>query len=664
MSYRHICRVFTANVTAAIMPSFTSYLKLNDRLSQIWLNTYTLALLLAMLKLLFFSNSIQNAIELSENYVISHCGTIDAIYSEGLNDTPHYLGKMGNYLIKEALVQSVNASLKTLSLLVYASEELLTFTIDLYLGTYACLLVSAIDGTVDVATNATESLIGFVNTSVTAFANELDDGLEDISDVINKVISAASKIESLFTDDDESPSANVAKVNLTIASLRNIYIPSSINDKLEQLSSNTPDFAQVKNITKNLISEPFEKVRDEINLMNSSNIVGNPNMLYVPPLSNGSTTSGICSSNEPNIRAIYKSLTSTLKVTTAIFIALIAVGALCAMLPMAWNEYKLWRRLCEMRNQYLEKQFFYNAAEEKNSSADSFEKADRNMNYDVIASHEQCFHHWNTRVSKGITNIFRCFRRGKLSNLQKVKIQWIVAYIASERALCVLGIGLLALGICILQFIILAILKKALHSNNSSTIDKFLNSTIVQSFEDDINVWSQQTNLYINSTENNMNQQAFGWIDTTTVSVNQTVNKMITEIDDTLANVFNGTLLYAPMKTVVGCVIENKLYMVEKAMTWIHDKAQFNLPRINASDINAAIKEQQTNGSTSTLSTDLSDISSEIRSALIKVLQSAHKTAMWELMVALIILFIWVLQIPIALAIILYRSKYLDLQNK
>lgn len=646
------------------MQSFTSYLKLNDRLSQIWLNTYTLALLLAMLKLLFFTNSIQNAIDLSENYVISHCGTIDSIYSEALNDTPHYLGIMGNYLIKEALVQSVNASLKTLSLLVYASEELLLFTIDLYLGTYACLLVSAIDGTVDVATNTTETLIGFVNSSVTAFANELDDGLEDVSAVVNKIISAASKIESLFTDNEASTSANLSKVNLTIASLRNIYIPSSINDKLEQLSSNTPDFAQVKNMTKNLISVPFEKVRDEINLVNSSNIVGNSNVLYVPTFNNSNTTSGICSSNEPSIREIYKSLTTTLKIATAIFMALIALGAVCAMLPMAWNEYKLWRRLCEMRNQYLERQVFYNAAEKKDLSSDNFVQASGNMGYDVIVSHEQCFHHWNTRISKGLTNVFTYFGHGKLSNLQKVKIQWIVAYIASERAICVLGIGLLALGVCILQFIILAILKKALHSDSSSTIDKFLNSSMVQSFEDDINVWSQQTNLYINSTETNMNQQVFGWIDTTTVSVNQTVNEMITEIDDTLADVFNGTLLYAPMKTVVGCVIENKLYMVEKAMTWIHDKAQFSLPRINASDINTAISQQQTNGSSSTLSTELKDMSNDIRSALIKVLESAHKTAMWELMVALIILFIWLLQTPIALAIILYRSKYLDLQNK
>ncbi|CAI4737165.1 CFF_collapsed_G0045470.mRNA.1.CDS.1 [Saccharomyces cerevisiae] len=140
------------------------------------------------------------------------------------------------------------------------SEGLVNFAIDLYLGTYACLIVSAVDGTVDVATNTTEKLISLVNDTVSSVANELDTGLNDISKIINKVIKAASKVENFFTgdDDDSNMTSSIKSVNLTISALHNLYIPSSINDKLEELSAKTPDFAQVKNTTKNLISVPLQ----------------------------------------------------------------------------------------------------------------------------------------------------------------------------------------------------------------------------------------------------------------------------------------------------------------------------------------------------------------------------------------------------------------------
>lgn len=54
--------------------------------------------------------------------------------------------------------------------------------------------------------------------------------------------------------------------------------------------------------------------------------------------------------------------------------------------------------------------------------------------------------------------------------------------------------------------------------------------------------------------------------------MNNIVVIMIFDIDIILVDVFNGILLYNLMKIVVGCVIENKFYIIEKVMTWIYDK--------------------------------------------------------------------------------------------
>lgn len=656
------------------MSGFKCYLQLGDRLSQIWLNKYTLVLLLAMLKLLFFSKSIQHAIEVSETYILSNCYSIDSLYSKMTDNTPHYLGIMGNYLIEKGMEETVKATLETLSLIVYASEGLVNFAIDLYLGTYACLIVSAVDGTVDVATNTTEKLISLVNDTVSSVANELDTGLNDISKIINKVIKAASKLENFFTgdDDDSSMTSSIKSVNLTISALHNLYIPSSINDKLEELSAKTPDFAQVKNTTKNLISVPFNEVRKNIKAVNASNIIGDTSVLYVPPVSLDNST-GICSSNQSEILAFYSILGQVLKIATVVCITVLICFAVGAMAPVAWNEIKLWRHLCGMRDHYmLSRQDSYTSFSSENTHElkDPFRDPPiQNGQYDVIASYQQCFQTWNTRIAGWMTNLVTFGKSPEnIDPKTKQKIEWVVAYMTSERALCVLGIGLLGILVCICQFVMIALLKHkishSLTSNDGDGVQNLLKSTTAVDIENQMSLWSVQTNKYINTTETNINQEVFGWINTTTLSVNNTVATMISDIDTTLADVFNGTLLYNPMKTVVGCAIENKLYTIEKAMTWIHDKAQLHIPRINGTQIKQALAKQADNSTIPTASSTsaatenlLENLVNDMREGLLKILRAYHRITLGELTVALVILAVWLVQLPIALVILRLRLR-------
>ncbi|KAJ1537546.1 pheromone-regulated protein [Saccharomyces cerevisiae] len=656
------------------MSGFKCYLQLGDRLSQIWLNKYTLVLLLAMLKLLFFSKSIQHAIEVSETYILSNCYSIDSLYSKMTDNTPHYLGIMGNYLIEKGMEETVKATLETLSLIVYASEGLVNFAIDLYLGTYACLIVSAVDGTVDVATNTTEKLISLVNDTVSSVANELDTGLNDISKIINKVIKAASKVENFFTgdDDDSNMTSSIKSVNLTISALHNLYIPSSINDKLEELSAKTPDFAQVKNTTKNLISVPFNEVRKNIKAVNASNIIGDTSVLYVPPVSLDNST-GICSSNQSEILAFYSILGQVLKIATVVCITVLICFAVGAMAPVAWNEIKLWRHLCGMRDHYmLSRQDSYTSFSSENTHElkDPFRDPPiQNGQYDVIASYQQCFQTWNTRIAGWMTNLVTFGKSPEnIDPKTKQKIEWVVAYMTSERALCVLGIGLLGILVCICQFVMIALLKHkishSLTSNDGDGVQNLLKSSTAVDVENQMSLWSVQTNKYINTTETNINQEVFGWINTTTLSVNNTVATMISDIDTTLADVFNGTLLYNPMKTVVGCAIENKLYTIEKAMTWIHDKAQLHIPRINGTQIKQALAKQADNSTIPTASSTsaatenlLENLVNDMREGLLKILRAYHRITLGELTVALVILAVWLVQLPIALVILRLRLR-------
>lgn len=667
------------------MTQFTPYLQVGDRLSQIWINKYTLVLLLAFLKLLFFYFSIGNELNLSKQYILNHCNTIDSLYSNVTTNTPHYLGLMGNYLIDKTMEESVKATLTLLSLLVYASEELMTFVIDLYLGTYACLIVSAIDGTVDIATNTTEKLIGVVNNTVSSFANDLDDGLDDVSKVINKILHVASKVENFFTDDDDDDSDaatnNIHKVNLTISALRNVYIPSSINDKLEELSAKTPDFATVKNDTKRLIAVPFQAIRKEIKQVDTSKIIGNgTSLLYVPPTDEtvSSNPNGICSSNKPKIEKMYTDMGKSIKVVTLILIILLVVGAFVVMIPEAWKEVKQWTRLKQLQETCTDgyDQYSYFTSEEediegedklkafktKNSTESAKSHIDRYESVDVIESYQRCFQVWQTRISDFVVYILSLGRT--LSVLQRRKIQWFASYITSERALFALAIGLLGIIVSGFQLIILAVLQKQIHKAHQLQT-KFINSSEMDVLKKDLTTWTKQTNTYIQSTETNINTQIFGWVETSTTSINNTVTTMIKDIDTTLADIFNGTLLYHPMTTVVKCVIEDKLYAVERAMTWIHDKAQVSFPQINSTDIVNLVKDTNNSNSmnanitnpASTSERIMQSFVKEIHTMLITIERGFHRTVILELIISSAITGLWVLQIPIALVILLCKQR-------
>lgn len=199
-----------------------TYLKLNERLSQVWCNKYTILIVIIMIKIVLFTRMLSNSFENIEENTLKNCETIDYYFSRYANSSPHYMGKMGNFLVQKSMEESVVLSLKSVSLLVSLSENVIDFMLDLWLGTWVCLLVSAIDGSVDVATNATESLIDFVNGTVSEIANDIDDGLNGLSKVINKALEAIDNVKDFFSEDDDSSEIEdkVKTVNLTIESLR------------------------------------------------------------------------------------------------------------------------------------------------------------------------------------------------------------------------------------------------------------------------------------------------------------------------------------------------------------------------------------------------------------------------------------------------------------
>lgn len=602
------------------------YLQLRDRISQAWLNKYTILLTLIALKLLLFQQSLNSSLESSKFYTISSCPTIDS-YVSNLVSFPHYIAKSSNFIILKTLEEINEKTIDTLKLILTASENVIIFALEMIVGTYACVLVSTIDGAVDVAVNSTESIIGWVNDTLGDITDDIEDGLTDISNFLNKAVSAAEKVKDFFDDDDDDDSGNstLATVNLTVSSLKNLHIPSSVNSKLEALKDNTPDFEEVKNKTESLIRTPFELIKDKISNTIAMSTEGDS--LYVPDLEEVT----ICSDNTDKINEFYDHLANDIGYMVKVFVVLLILGALIALIPIIYEEFRLWKKMSILRREL-------SVMSQRTNPKDPIELVESTFNkypsaVGVIAS--KVTHNPETKVS----------------------IRWITSYVISSRAIVVLGIAMAGILAVVLQFILLGILSKSISKNRTKFTE--ITDEITFKINDSISNWTDSTNDYLESKENSINEDVFSWVRTATDSVNDTVSSFVAEMNDAISDAFNGTILYAPVKTIVGCVIEDKLIKIEKGLTWIHDNAEFSLPRVNEEYLSEAwgndTQGSDTTGAISKASLMIERTESLMTKMLKEILEQYKKSLKFELYISLALLGLWVLQFAIGLLIFFAR---------
>lgn len=596
-------------------------------------------LALVIVKLVIFARSLLNAIDNSEEFILANCDTADSYYKEFADLAPTYLSKFGNYLMEKSIEESAEAALAVLSSLVSAGEQITIFVFDFYLGTYLCLATAAIDGAVNVATNTTEKLIDFANSTISTLAIDINDGLDDVSNVINKAITAIDKIEDLFSSSDSSDvNSKLKTVNLTVEKLQNLYIPSSIDAKLTALSKETPDFSSLMNSTHSKISIPFDLMKSKIKALNVSKMMKSNETL--PSLNVSTNSSGICAASKPQIVKFYAAVTRSVDTLTVAITVTLAVVAAGVLLPIAWIEYRQWRRLCKLRDEIEHATIAGYATE--------YSKSDRKFYQpDAIASYERAFHRVPTALGDWVST------RLTTSIRTKRKIQWCVSYAMSPRALTVLGVAMAGITACICQFILLAAVRRTIDDGTTGALASSVLRSANESVRTDMAQWSAATNVYLNATEQSINDELFGWLQDSTRSVNTTVNDILDDVDATLAALFNGTLLYDPMAAVVRCTVGNKLLKIEHALTWVHDKAHITLPRVNDTALVAAMQSNASSSASSSTSALLShQLAQNAQKSILRLLRQWHSILVTETLVAIGILALWVVQWPVAIAIL------------
>ncbi|KAL3427145.1 plasma membrane fusion protein prm1 [Phlyctema vagabunda] len=585
------------------IPYYTPYLGLRARLSQVWINRWTVLLALIICRTLIAVTDINHSIGQAKTQALSACSSVENVGS-AMASMPHYLSGGVNALAAEGVTNAVNGLMDMLMLSITGVEEIVLFVINLLTSTYVCLITLAVSGSLHVAIDMIEKVGKFMNESISELTDDITKGVSSFTDNLNSFLSGLSDVTGLFGGSKDPPTIDLSS---SIKALNSIQIDTdALDSDLTKLNNSIPTFAEVQNFTDNLIRLPFEEVKKLIN----SSIADYTFDKSVFPLAEKQTLT-FCTDNN-SIVDFFDGLTKTLRKSRTIFLVVLVILAVLVCIPMAYREIWRWRTM-QQRSILLQKH--------------SFDP----MDVIYIASRPYT-------TSAGIKAASKV-----KSTKNQILVRWAFAYATSIPALFVLALGIAGLLACLCQYIVLRVIQHEVPKLANQVGD--FADTVVGALDDASTAWAVSANSVINNTNTQVNNDVFGWVNTTTSAVNNTLNAFSDEMSSVLNTTFGGTILYDPIKGVLNCLIEIKIIGIQKGLTWVSDHAHITFPqfRKDVFSLGAAASITDSSSAESFLSSPGSEASDDITGAILKVANFLEEGIRTEALISTALVGIWVL---------------------
>ncbi|KAJ9608655.1 plasma membrane fusion protein prm1 [Cladophialophora chaetospira] len=584
-------------------PSVTPYLGLRARLSQIWINRWTVLLLLVLVRSLIAISGINDNLGSARSKALSACSAVESTGS-AIASMPHYMSAGVNELTAAGIEKSVNGLMQMSTLSVTAIEEIVVFVIGMMTNTYLCLITFAVTGSLHSVIGALTSAQNGLNNLTKNLGGDLSGAVSTFEDAYNSFLGKLGSFIALGqTIDKPAPLNLTAEVN----SLKNLKLPPNLDADLLKLNGSIPTFDQVKNFTENLIRLPFEEVKL---LMNEymGNYTFDRSVFPVPQKEQLT----FCSDNN-GINSFFDDMADLTALAAKIFIGVLVTLAILVMIPMAWREIKRYRKM-QQRSQMI------------NSNA----KDPMDVVYLVSRP-------YTSSAGVKLSNSVQSQRKKEL-------VRWVVAYATSDSALFVLSLALAGLFTCLCQVILVHSMQKEVPNLTNQVAD--FSDKVIASLNNASEQWAIGTNAAILATNKDINQNMLGWVNTSTTAINDTLVAFVDETTKVLNATFGGTILYDPIMEVLNCLVLLKIQGVEKGLTWVHDHAHVDFPTLANDTFStgavASLANSSSNPSDSILASPGSAASDEISAAITTLVNKLYDGIRTEAIISTVILLVWV----------------------
>ena len=516
---------------------------------------------------------------------------------------PYYLSQGVNELSAQGIEKAINGLMQMLIMTITAVEEIVVFIINLMTSTYVCLITLAIGGSLQVAVAVAEDVGNFLNSTVQDVGKDLGDAAGSFQTAMNGFLKDLDKIGSIYTDRNLKPPT----IDLTseIGKLDSLQLPAGYDQGLNELNSSIPTFAQVHNFTNTAIEWPFQELKL---LLNESlpKYAMNSSLFPVPAKEQLS----FCSDNN-GLEQFFDDMVEIADLAKKIFLVVLIILAVLAMIPMAWKEIRRWRFM-KQRARLIK--------------SDAFDP----MDAVYIASRP-----YTSTAGLKLAEKFKSGRRQAL-------VRWSVAYATTVPALFVLSLAIAGLLACLCQYILLKAVEKEVPVLENEIIgfaDKVINSLNTASEQ-----WAVGTNHIINDTNFKINDDVFGWVNTSTHAVNNTLNLFVDGMIDVLNTTFGGTVLYEPILDVLNCLVLLKIQGIENGLTWVSDHAHIDFPELPPDVFSLGTIQKVSGSETNILATGPNGgAANAITDAVYHVTNAIQKAIRQEAIISTCVLLIWVI---------------------
>ena len=541
------------------------------------------------------------------------CNSVENVGS-AMASMPHYAAAGVNALSAQGITKAVNGLMEMLIMTITGVEAIVVFFINSMTQTYLCLITLAISGSLHVAVSVAQDVGDFLNSTAKDVGKELGDAAGDFEKAMNGFVSGLNDVGNFFTGDHDKPPT--IDLNSQIETLNNLNLPDDYDKGLEKLNASIPTFEEVNNFTQTAIRFPFEEVKKLLNeSLPKYHMDGS---LFPVPQKEKLT---FCSDDD-GINDFFDHLIEIEQLAKKIFLGVIIGLAIAVMVPVAWREYKRWKFMQETSHLV------------KNDAFDSMDAV-------YIASRP-----YTSRAGLKLAEIVKSPRR-------KTALRWAVAYATTVPALFVLSLGVAGLLACGCQYILLKQLEKEVPKLENQVIG-FADKVSTQ-LNNASEQWALGTNDIIINLNDEINKDVFGWVNTTTGAINDTLNTFVDETTEVLKTTFGDTVLYDAIMDVLNCLILLKIEGIQKGLTWVSNHAHIDFPLLPNDTLSLGTLQRTSGDKADILAAgDDAGAADAVTKAVYHVTNFIYDGIRQEAIISLCVVLIWVIIVLIGIGGALY----------
>ncbi|GBE80733.1 hypothetical protein BKA93DRAFT_780396 [Sparassis latifolia] len=558
------------------------YLELPHLLSLTWLAYPILSLLFVVFRLQLSVASAQGSVAGAKQDLLSSCNAAQHAATAAAS-MPRYLAVAVNHQITNAVNDMLDAARDTMILALTIMEAIINFIVDTYRSTFLCFLELVVRGGLSILIGFVQEANSFLSSTLGSIRTSIQN---DVSSANSAIASAVNEINKI------NPFGNISVPQFSIpslTSLENVTLPSDFESALISLNNSLPTLSTLKSDLDSILDTPFELVVKEIN-ETFANMTFTVNALPIPQ----QNTLTFCDNLDTSVvDDLARDIVKVAKIGTVILLVL-AVLLLASNCLLEWYKWRLLKKhLQRTRDAWTSDPSVYNITVAK-TSVPTVDMSDHNL----MVLQADALHPHLMKIANMLARLFR------MSPSQYIHLRWFFHYVFHPPALACFLIGFFGLLSVQIQIIAIRPLADKYSQQAAASVSGYTDliaTSINSSMYNQSSVYADQVNAQVDIVQSTVNDGLFGWVNSTTTTLNDTINAFYNDLQDAVSTVFNGTILESPVSEFIKCFIGGKVSDIEIALTFLHNNLNINIPRVNESAL--VLSSAQVNEMTAPIAT-------------------------------------------------------------